>query len=90
MKYAYQGESIPQDKRKALNEKVLYLIDSGAVGNAPSARRISIMPIPAMAAFMVWNGRTTRITMHTARQRKRLKTASSLRHPACVNLLRPA
>ena len=32
MKYAYQGESIPQDKRKALNEKVLYLIDSGRCG----------------------------------------------------------
>lgn len=28
MKYAYQGESIPQDKRRTLNEKVLYLIDS--------------------------------------------------------------
>ena len=28
MKYAYQGEPIPQDKRKTLNEKVLYLIDS--------------------------------------------------------------
>ena len=27
MKYAYQEESIPQDKRKILNEKVLYLID---------------------------------------------------------------
>ena len=32
MKYAYQGESIPQDKRKILNEKVLYLIDSGRCG----------------------------------------------------------
>ncbi len=32
MKYAYQEESIPQDKRKALNEKVLYLIDSGRCG----------------------------------------------------------
>ena len=29
MKYTYRGESIPQDKRKAMNEKVLYLIDSG-------------------------------------------------------------
>ena len=29
MKYAYRGESIPQEKRKTLNEKVLYLIDSG-------------------------------------------------------------
>ena len=32
MKYAYQEEPIPQDKRKALNEKVLYLIDSGRCG----------------------------------------------------------
>ncbi len=29
MKYTYRGESIPQGKRKMLNEKVLYLIDSG-------------------------------------------------------------
>ncbi len=28
MKYAYQEETIPQDKRKILNEKVLYLIDN--------------------------------------------------------------
>ncbi|MCA5577276.1 N-6 DNA methylase [Enterocloster clostridioformis] len=28
MKYSYQEEPIPQDKRKSLNEKVLYLIDN--------------------------------------------------------------
>ena len=82
MKYAYQQESIPQDKRKALNEKVLYLIDSGRCGECSIFR----MPIPAMGAFTVRNGQTMRITMHTARQRKRLKTASSLRLPACANL----
>lgn len=32
MKYAYRGEPIPQDKRKSLNEKVLYLIDSDCCG----------------------------------------------------------
>lgn len=29
MKYTYQAEPIPQNKRKELNEKVLYLIESG-------------------------------------------------------------
>ena len=86
MKYAYQQESIPQDKRKALNEKVLYLIDSGRFRECSISPEDIYKPIPAMAAFTVWIGRTTRITMHTARQRKRLKTASSLRLPACANL----
>lgn len=29
MKYRFQGDSIPQNQRQALNEKVIYLIDSG-------------------------------------------------------------
>lgn len=29
MKYAQQGECIPQDRRQELNDKILYLIDSG-------------------------------------------------------------
>ena len=86
MKYAYQGESIPQDKRRTLNEKVLYLIDSKVVMPAPSVRKISIMPIQAMADFTDWNGRTMKITMNTVKPKKRLRTASFLRRHACVNL----
>ena len=35
MKYSHHGEKIPQDQRKALNEKVLYLIDSGLPADCP-------------------------------------------------------
>ncbi len=35
MKYPYRAEAIPQDRRKALNEKVLYLIDNGLPPGSP-------------------------------------------------------
>ena len=70
MKYAYQEETIPQDKRKILNEKVLYLIDNDRVMPAPSVRKISIMPIQAMAGFTDWNGRTMKITMNTVKPKR--------------------
>ncbi len=35
MKYSHHGEKIPQDQRKTLNEKVLYLIDSGLPPDCP-------------------------------------------------------
>ena len=35
MKYSHHGEKIPLDQRKTLNEKVLYLIDSGLPQNCP-------------------------------------------------------
>lgn len=34
MKYAYGTKSIPSDRRKELNEKVLYLIDSGEINGS--------------------------------------------------------
>ena len=41
MKYHYQNEHIPQAKRKAINEKVLYLIDSNsAAANGITAEDI--------------------------------------------------
>ena len=35
MKYFHHGEKIPHDQRKALNEKVLYLIGSGLPADCP-------------------------------------------------------
>ena len=35
MKYSHHGERIPQDQRKDLNEKALYLIDSGFPPDCP-------------------------------------------------------
>ena len=35
MKYSHHGERIPQDQRKGLNEKSLYLIDSGFPPDCP-------------------------------------------------------
>ena len=38
MKYVYRDEPIPHDKRKELNEKVLYLIDSNTAGSCSISR----------------------------------------------------
>lgn len=38
LKYAYRDESIPHDKRKELNEKVLYLIDSNTADSCSISR----------------------------------------------------
>ena len=39
MKYSYQMNTIPTNKRKELNDKVLYLIDSGEI------EKIGLIPV---------------------------------------------
>ena len=86
MKYAYQEETIPQDKRKILNEKVLYLIDNDRCDAC------SISPEDIYNAYTGDGGlhgleRTDYENYHEySEAKKRLRTASFLRRHACVNL----
>lgn len=49
MKYSHHGERIPHDQRKGLNEKSLYLIDSGFPPDCPITPEDIYNTIPGTA-----------------------------------------
>lgn len=87
MKYFYQEEPIPQDKRKSLNEKVLYLIDNDRSDSC------SISPEDIYNAYTGDGGlhgleRDDYENYHAySEAKKKLKTGSFLPRPVYVTLL---
>ena len=66
MKYPYENTPIPLNQRKALNEKVLYLIDHDGFDSAEITAAT-----PVTAGCMIYSGRTMRITMNTVTPKRK-------------------
>ena len=75
MKYAVYDTVVPQDKRQETNEKLLYLIDSGKAGD------YGISGDDIYNLYTGDGGRIMKITLRTARPRRRLRTGSFLPRP---------
>lgn len=89
MKYTPSTESIPQSSRRAVNEKLLYLIDNNCCEAHGITKQDVFRVIQGMGACTGFPGRTIGATIHTVRQ-KELETVSSLHRPPCVSSWRIA
>lgn len=90
MKYTPSTESIPQSSRRAVNEKLLYLIDNNCCEAYGITKQDVFQGYTGDGACTGFPGRTIGATIHTVRQKRNWKTASSLHRPPCVGSWRIA
>lgn len=70
MKYTPSTESIPQSSRRAVNEKLLYLIDNNCCEAYGITKQDIFRVIQGMEACTGFPGRTIGATIHTVRQKR--------------------
>ena len=85
MKYAPSTEPIPQSSRRAVNEKLLYLIDSGACDTYGITKEDVFQGYTGDGGLHGLSRKDYENYHSYSEAKKSWKTASSLRRPPCVN-----